>query len=1051
MTYSTNSSGLGVPVPVNQGGTGETTSANALTNLGALPTAGGTMTGYLILNADPATNLGAATKQYVDNVASGIIIKTPCLCGSTGNFTATYANGASGVGATLTNSGAQAAFSTDGISPSMGDRVLVKDQSTTLQNGVYTLTTVGDGSHNWVLTRATDYDTPAQIVPGTLIVVQEGTVNAITSWLETATVTAVGTDPIVFTQFTAGVGANISLSNLTTTSINQFLLPSADVTQDLGAQNLRWTNLFAENIKSGQTATNPLNIEGYNTGGASYTNFFAITAGNPPTAVLGSSVTATTQSALDNSTKLATTAYVDAATGGGAGANAALSNLASVAINTSLLAGSDNAIDLGSAAKRWRNALVETVQTGTSAAQTTLLQAYNTNTTSYTTFATLTANNPPTMSLASAVTGTTQSALDNSTKLATTAYVDAATGGGAGANVGLTNLSGVAVNASLIAGADGTLDLGSATYRWRNAIVETLQTGTTNAQTTLLQAYNTNTTSYVTFATLTANNPPTMALASAVTGVTQSPLDNTTKLATTAYVDAAVVAGGANVHLSNLSAVAINTSLLPGSDGGESLGNASFRWANTLTETLRTGTTGAQTTLLQAYDTNAASYTTFATLTANNPPTMSLASAVTGVTQSPGDNSTKLATTAYADAIGTAGANTALSNLASVAINASLIAGADGTLDLGSAADRWRNALVETIQTGTTGAQTTLLQAYNTNTTSYTTFATLTANNPPTMSLASAVTGTTQSAGDNSTKLATTAYIDQQLPWTVSNGGTGVNTLTTAYGTLCAGTTATGTVQTVAPGTTAHPLVSAGNAALPSYALLTVPGGGTGLATATTAYAPICAGTTATGAFQAASTGLSTSGYVLTSTGASSLPTFQATGATAGGLVLIATATASSSASISFAGDLTATYNQYQITFDNVLPGTNTALLQMLVGYGSTPTYLSSGYIGNAMYANGSSVATSGTAASYFALTLGLLSAGTQGGFGNYLLVDCNDATNTKSIIGSSSFVYSTNSLQYILTAGYGVPTSNVLTSVKFSMSSGNIASGNFYLYGLHK
>lgn len=54
--------------------------------------------------------------------------------------------------------------------------------------------------------------------------------------------------------------------------------------------------------------------------------------------------------------------------------------------------------------------------------------------------------------------------------------------------------------------------------------------------------------------------------------------------------------------------------------------------------------------------------------------------------------------------------------------------------------------------------------------------------------------------------------------------------------------------------------------------------GGTGLVTATTAYAPICGGTTATGAFQAASTGLSTAGYVLTSNGASALPSFQAPG-----------------------------------------------------------------------------------------------------------------------------------------------------------------------------
>lgn len=55
-----------------------------------------------------------------------------------------------------------------------------------------------------------------------------------------------------------------------------------------------------------------------------------------------------------------------------------------------------------------------------------------------------------------------------------------------------------------------------------------------------------------------------------------------------------------------------------------------------------------------------------------------------------------------------------------------------------------------------------------------------------------------------------------------------------------------------------------------------VTNGGTGLTTMTTAYAPVISGTTATGNLQVASTGLSTSGYILTSTGSSSLPTFQA-------------------------------------------------------------------------------------------------------------------------------------------------------------------------------
>ena len=73
------------------------------------------------------------------------------------------------------------------------------------------------------------------------------------------------------------------------------------------------------------------------------------------------------------------------------------------------------------------------------------------------------------------------------------------------------------------------------------------------------------------------------------------------------------------------------------------------------------------------------------------------------------------------------------------------------------------------------------------------------------------------------------------------------------------------------------PLISNGGSANPSFSTAVVAGGGTGVTTMTTAYAPVCAGTTATGVLQVASTGLSTSGYVLTSNGAGALPSFQAT------------------------------------------------------------------------------------------------------------------------------------------------------------------------------
>ncbi len=133
---------------------------------------------------------------------------------------------------------------------------------------------------------------------------------------------------------------------------------------------------------------------------------------------------------------------------------------------------------------------------------------------------------------------------------------------------------------------------------------------------------------------------------------------------------------------------------------------------------------------------------------------------------------------------------------------------------------------------------------------------------------------------------------DITYPITVALGGTGDTSLT-AYGTLVGGPTSTGPVQVVAPGTTGQALVSAGNAAKPAYGTLGVVGGGTGLVTATTAYAPLISGTSATGAFQVASTGLATTGYVLTTNGAASVPSFQALSsvAAAGNVVQVATGT----------------------------------------------------------------------------------------------------------------------------------------------------------------
>lgn len=187
-----------------------------------LQLSGGILTGTLTLNADPVSALQAATKQYVDTVAQGISVQGACRVGTTGALTVIYDNGAAGVGATLTNDSTQDFISLDGVSLDSGDRVLVKNQASTFQNGIYIVTNIGSGATNWILTRATDYDLVSQINPGDLVIITAGTTLSKSSWIETAIVTAIGTDPIVFVQFSAslpislangGTGASLVASN----------------------------------------------------------------------------------------------------------------------------------------------------------------------------------------------------------------------------------------------------------------------------------------------------------------------------------------------------------------------------------------------------------------------------------------------------------------------------------------------------------------------------------------------------------------------------------------------------------------------------------------------------------------------------------------------------------------------------------------------------------------------------------------------------------------------------------------------------------------------
>ena len=204
------------------------------------PLASPTFTGTVTVPT-PTNSTDAATKAYADTIAAGINWHNSVETATAAALpnTPTYSNGTSGVGATLTAS-ANARLVIDGANATTGDRVLVKNQASATQNGIYVVTAQGSVSVPYVLTRASDHDNlNDEVIRGDAVYVADGSTNANQGFIISSEGTGandkhvLGTDDMNWSQFTgtANITAGTGITKTgNTLSIGQSVATNASVT-----------------------------------------------------------------------------------------------------------------------------------------------------------------------------------------------------------------------------------------------------------------------------------------------------------------------------------------------------------------------------------------------------------------------------------------------------------------------------------------------------------------------------------------------------------------------------------------------------------------------------------------------------------------------------------------------------------------------------------------------------------------------------------------------------------------------------------------------------
>ena len=215
---------------------------------------------------DPANPQDAATKNYVDSVATGLDVKNSVRVATTGPLPT---NTLTGNVLTASANGPLPTLDST-VTVVLNDRILVKNEATAANNGLYYVSQVGvGGSSPWKLTRTLDADTSAEVTPGLFTFVEEGTANGGNGFvLTTIAPITLNSTGLTFAQF-SGAGQIVAGTGLTKTGNTLNVIANADGSIVANADDIQ-VGVLATDAQHGSRGGGTLHSVVVNAGAAGF-------------------------------------------------------------------------------------------------------------------------------------------------------------------------------------------------------------------------------------------------------------------------------------------------------------------------------------------------------------------------------------------------------------------------------------------------------------------------------------------------------------------------------------------------------------------------------------------------------------------------------------------------------------------------------------------------------------------------------------------------------------------------------------------------------------